>query len=273
MESKEKIDGQSWGFVGPAGWDESVRPKREYVYCVLPAQVTGDLWHMAAACILSREYGKYKNADSADQQAWEERRGDYGLWMRLVPVIVITKSATIKDLREMDAGSSEIRSLHSLVTQDDVKEEYYSASAFLKDLKEEREYGAVTFDYLQDLGLDPMVIILETNAKPKQAHTKKAMMARTSGFYDDMRAEYQALRNDESFKVPHAAQGSSYFPRFEDVLSLARAEKKTKGGELKYNIIYQRLEGKRLPNPYSHRVLDYFAATVRQRRCIPSLVE
>jgi len=253
------MENDGHGNVRGDGWVKDLRPRMQYVYCVLPAQITGDLWHLAAACILSREYGKPNSvsAAAADQKAWEERRGDYGLYMRLVPVIVITKHATMKDLSKKKWQDIDIYLAHTEIQQQAGPKDdgYYNAAAFLEDLKEERIHGATTFDYLQNLNLDPMVIILNTAAKPKQAHTKNDMMARTSAFYDEYRIRYEALRKDKSFKT----QGEHSFPRFEEVLALATA---SKGG---HDISCKSFGGKRPPHPDNHRVLDYFAATVRQR--------
>jgi len=258
------------GYVGPDGWYKQQGKKdREFVYCILPAQVTGDLWHLAAACILSDEYGTEKNLKEPSLH------GDFGLFFKLVPVIVITEYARLQDPRtlkpaEFDQAYKDVRKKIQETNKKarnvlSGREDNYSKQDFQSDLEAEWDNGAATYNYLQDLGLNPMVVVLATHDKPKQSSTKKFMMTLKSSEYDRLRKKHDSIKSSKDFagfnpnsevvrQFPSFAEVLEFFGRNQTPAFDIRVRKMQDTGASWENINDERDR---------HRVVDYFAATVR----------
>ncbi|KAK1749596.1 hypothetical protein QBC47DRAFT_440205 [Echria macrotheca] len=224
------------------GGDPPKDPAKEDVYCILPASVTGDQWHIAAASILSSEYGKFSTTDPERKKLCDERRGDFGLWFNLIPVVVITYQASWGK-RENIKKENIMNAYRKLVASKD-----YTPEAYLEDLLAERIHGEATFNYLQLVGANPIVAILEFNEMPKQSIVKRYMMSVGHKDYDYLRRVHVQLKKEMN----------SPFPTFSEILTKVENTRRIHRWEAGPPPIPSK-DAER--GEYHYRVIDYFAAT------------
>ena len=95
---------------------------RERVYCVIPAQTTGDQWHLAAAWFLSQAHGRdprnVTHLSAAEAAEAAALTGDFGLYFDLWVTVIFhggvfkiaeleTELAAFK--KELDAFEASVR--------------------------------------------------------------------------------------------------------------------------------------------------------------------
>ena len=100
------------------------------LYVILPARVTGDLWHLAAAQILSNKYPETYLPEGAEY------------YINIVPVIVLNYEASFSK-EKLDADRS--------------APEGWNAA----ELKDQVQNGRMTFNFLRDLGLDCLLAVIK----------------------------------------------------------------------------------------------------------------
>jgi hypothetical protein len=145
------------------------RPK---VYIAIPAQVTGDLWHLAAALVLAKKYGTNK-ADGLP--------GDKGLNCHLIVALAISLGPNIIPAK----GSPALGSWNNE-----------------KDLMAKQELnGRATFNFLRNLGLDVMLVGIQNwtddsltcNLPSSSINMPKFLLGTPAATYDGIYTKYKEL--------------------------------------------------------------------------------
>ncbi len=194
------------------------------MYCVIPAQTTGDLWHLAAASFLSRAYGRdptnVTHLEPAELAQATALAGDFGLYFDLWVTVIfhggVFKIAELEaDLaaskRALDAFEASLKRSPGGGTAAQKAEEkkmadtYANDRVYLAELKKQADYGAVLYNFLRQVGVNVMVVFLESkrptqgapNAlNPKQTSMKTYMLQLTDTEYDYFHLQNQNLLYD-----------------------------------------------------------------------------
>ena len=197
---------------------------RERVYCVIPAQTTGDLWHLAAAWFLSRAHGRdpknVAHLNAADRAQAAALAGDFGLYFDLWVTVIfhggVFKVAELETelaarKKALDALEASLKKTPGGGTQaqkdgeKEMKATYAKERDYLAELKKQAEYGAVLYNFLRQVGVNVMVVFLESKRpkkgepdalNPKQTSMKTYMLTLSDIDYDFFHVQNQNLLYD-----------------------------------------------------------------------------
>ncbi|KAK3897983.1 hypothetical protein C8A05DRAFT_38438 [Staphylotrichum tortipilum] len=259
---------------------------RERVYCVIPAQTTGDLWHLTAAWFLSRAHGRdpNNNVPAAETARAAARAGDFGLFFDLwITVIFHGDVFKIAELeREVARLKAEFDSYEAALkrlpgggtraqkkTENEMKAAYTKAHDHLAEIKKQVLYGAVLYNFLRQVGVNVMVVFLESKqTKPnelsalsaRQTSMKTYMLKLSDEQYDFFHVQNQNLLLDSE-------TGEVKAFTLADIIREARQRKEWGGimGTVSTPDAFAQPEDPKNPTPpraiSQYRVFGYMVAT------------
>ena len=136
------------------------------MHTLFPGSVTGDLWHVAAAQILSTEYGDVDNLS----------------FSQLVAVLVVT---------------AEIQAREDIVPQyGRTVDEIIEKQKF--DVEQEKSSGKKTYDYLHGIGVPTMLLQLKGNS-PGKKDIEDIMHNQSNRWFDKKYMDFKNQSPDALF--------------------------------------------------------------------------
>jgi hypothetical protein len=118
------------------------------VYPILPASTTGDLWHLASAAILNKQYDSLNNP-----------RG-----LHIIPVIFMYEEATL---------TPEELAARPILNENQA------------EVEKQRNAGVMTFNFLKDLRLDCLLVIVK-GSDMKNSSIQTMLYSQDDSFFDQL---------------------------------------------------------------------------------------